>query len=323
MKKIERYSLLLITLILCSCSATMQLVSFEQLEASQINFPESVRRVAVVNNIDGVDYMLYGKEVPVELQGDGQVAATSLAQALADAHYFDEVILCDSMLHLSDSVTGIIPVEKVNALSQEWGVDLLFTIDSINITNRAFSYGYLGGELAAFMRPQIKVYVPDRINPLLSIAKQDTLFWSITPTLTSEVIARESAAYVAQQVLPFIVPYWKNINRNYYDGGNYQMRDAAVYVREGAWDEAFSLWESIYNASKGGARMRAAFNMALYYEVKEDIDRAKELLQEASEWVKSNSVEASYIKFYLMQLDERDAKLAKLKIQMKRFSNNL
>ncbi|MGL4518372.1 MAG: DUF6340 family protein [Phocaeicola sp.] len=323
MKKLARYSFLLIASVLCGCTSTMQLVSFEQLEASQINFPESVRRVAVVNNIAPSDYTLYGTEIPVALQGDGRVAATTLAEALADAHYFDQVILCDSMRYLSDSITGIIPAQRVNELSREWGVDLIFSIDSIHITNKAFSYGYLGGEVAAFIRPQVRAYVPERAHPLFSIAKQDTLFWPINPALQSEVIAQESASYVAQQLLPFVVPCWKMATRSYYDGGHYQMRDAALHVRQGEWDEAFMLWDSIYKEAKGAMRMRAAYNMALYYETKEEMERAKALLNEASESVKPNSADASFIQFYLMQLEEREAKLAKLNIQMKRFSNNL
>lgn len=44
------------------------------------------------------------------------------------------------------------------------------------------------------------------------------------------------------------------------------MRDAGVYVRENNWDSAFELWKQIYDKGKGRQKMRAAFNIGLYYE---------------------------------------------------------
>ncbi|MGL4852597.1 MAG: DUF6340 family protein [Phocaeicola sp.] len=319
MQKTKNYLFSLFCLVVSSCGSSMQLVSFEQLEAAQMNFPETVKKVAVVNNIPVSDYELNGREIPLYLQGDGRIASTEFAELLAASHYFDEVILSDSTLQVIDQSTGIIPMEKVNQLASEWGVDMLFSIDSLNIANQVASFGYFGAELAAIISPQIKVYVPQRRLPLFSIAKQDTIFWSITPELNSALVAKEASAYVASQALPYIVPYWKKITRSYYESGNFQMRDAALFLREENWEEASLLWEAIYNEKKGAAKARAAYNLALYYEMKEDITKAKELLNEAYNQVKPNSMDASFIEFYLIQLKERDSKLARLKIQMNRF----
>ncbi|MGL5938625.1 MAG: DUF6340 family protein [Phocaeicola sp.] len=322
MKKIKTYLGLFLSIAFSSCGSTMQIISFEQLEASQINFPESVMRVAVINTVERPSEAIYGKEIPVKLVGDGVVASSLLAEALAEANYFDQVLLCDSVLKITNSVTGIIPKEKIQALTQELGVDLLFSIDSLNITNRAF-LGYLGPELSASIRPQIRIYIPDRELPLLSIVKSDTLYWSIVPTLNSQDIVQEASAYVAKQVLPFLVPHWKTIDRNYYDGGNYQMRDAALFLREGEWEEAFALWQDLYANQKGATRMRAAYNMVLYYEMKEDLESARKLLIEVIDGVNPKSLDASFLNSYLKELDERQTRVAKLRIQMKRFSDNL
>ena len=40
-----------------------------------------------------------------------------------------------------------------------------------------------------------------------------------------------------------LLPYWVEVERYYYDGGNVEMRDAGVFVREESWEEAAALWE--------------------------------------------------------------------------------
>jgi thioredoxin-related protein len=55
------------------------------------------------------------------------------------------------------------------------------------------------------------------------------------------------------------------------------MRDAGVYLRENNWDEAYSQWKIAYEKRKGQQKMKAAFNIALYYEIKDNVELAEEL----------------------------------------------
>ena len=61
------------------------------------------------------------------------------------------------------------------------------------------------------------------------------------------------------------------------------MRDAGVYLRENNWDEAYSQWKIAYEKKKGQQKMKAAFNIALYYEIKDNVEQAKEWLGKAKE----------------------------------------
>lgn len=54
------------------------------------------------------------------------------------------------------------------------------------------------------------------------------------------------------------------------------MRDTAIYVRENSWDEAYGLWNQAYQSTKNEKKkMRAALNIAVYYEMKDSLVKRK------------------------------------------------
>jgi len=97
------------------------------------------------------------------------------------------------------------------------------------------------------------------------------------------------------------------------------MRDAGVYVREQDWEAASVLWQKLHDTRKGKTKMRAAYNLALYYELLEDFERAKEYLDIASSLTQEGTWENQLIEYYRLQLEEQGQENRMLKIQMKRF----
>ena len=97
----------------------------------------------------------------------------------------------------------------------------------------------------------------------------------------------------------------------------------AIYVNEGDWGSARELWIHVYNRQKkGNAKFRAAYNVALSYEMTGDMDNAEEWLKKASDCVKSGSEEEMVLKYYMSQFVKRKVEFGKLNIQMGRFNNN-
>ena len=90
MKHTKTILVLFMSLLLASC-VSYNYVNFERLEAGDINYPESVKRVGVVNNMPHFDFAgLDGTLLP-PLEGHGKTAADTLANLLAAADYFDRV----------------------------------------------------------------------------------------------------------------------------------------------------------------------------------------------------------------------------------------
>ena len=167
--------------------------------------------------------------------------------------------------------------------------------------------------------PLIRAYVPGRHTPLFTFSKTDTIYWEMRPDLTQDRVIKDASEYAGVLPARHLLPHWKEVERYYFDGGVSEMRDAGIYVREQNWEEAASLWQSLYDSKKGKNKMYAAYNLALYYEMQDELEKAREYLDVALSLAKEESWEKQMIVFYQVQLEEEAQKNRHLKIQMKRF----
>lgn len=150
---------------------------------------------------------------------------------------------------------------------------------------------------------------------------------------------REASEFAGTIPVKQLLPFWKTGKRCLYTGGSVQMRDAAIFVRENSWDRAFELWEQVYNGTKKEKKkMKAALNIAVYYEMKDSLAKAEEWAVKAQQLAqkvdKKNIPEnAAYATIddvpnyylttlYANELKERNSQLPKLKMQMERFNDD-
>ena len=195
--------------------------------------------------------------------------------------------------------------------------------------------------------PTVRVYVPGRSKPMTTLHPNDSIFWEDFGGSVTEAAARiiperemlkEAAEFAGTVPVKHLVPIWKTGKRYLYTGGSVQMRDAAIYVRENSWDNAFELWHQAFEGTKNTKKqMRAAFNIAVYYETKDSLSQAVKWAEKAQQLAKKiekkkvvNNVKASiydvtnyYLtSLYLAELKERNAQISKLKMQMSRFNDD-
>ena len=310
-----------------SC-VTVGTLSYDRLQAADVNFPEQVRSIGIVNNMPPSGTT--GNRSADVLEGDGKVMAESFAQAIATTEYFDRVVVCDSSLCTSASLAtgteGLLPAQ-VDSLTQALGVDMLFSLNRVTIELKENSFFVPGlpapvSVIDGIITPVVQVYVSGRNTPLFSVSKSDSIYWEVTPTLSVEQVVKESSEFAASIPMKHLLPYWEEISRYYYNGGDVNMRDAAVFIQEGDWESAFELWQQTYQQKKGAAKMRAAYNMALYYEMHNQFGEAETYLTEALKLVKEGSAEKQMMDLYRLQLQSLTASGTKLQMQMKRFENN-
>jgi len=318
-----KITVLLLVLCLFSSCTTLQTISFERLQAADISFPEQVRTVGVINYVPqdnmGADSLLG------LWNGDGTVAVEALAQEIAATNYFEQVLVCDSAFR-GDTNVGeeAIPSYQTDSLIRLLGVDMLFAIERVQVElkNGSIFFPEMMANLLVvdgIVTPVVRAYIAGRDIPLFSFSKSDTIYWELSSELTYEQMIKEASEYAAQLPVKYLLPHWKEVSRYYFDGGNAEMRDAGVYVREQDWEAASVLWQKLHDTRKGKTKMRAAYNLALYYELLEDFERAKEYLDIASSLTQEGTWENQLIEYYRLQLEEQGQENRMLKIQMKRF----
>ncbi|MDR0972701.1 MAG: DUF6340 family protein [Prevotellaceae bacterium] len=347
----------------CSCFSLEQL-SVDFLEPSELSFPNEVRKVGVVNNMSVHSDRNFVLEdtVPRLLElarrtsfhiGEPTVATRALADQLAGRKYFDQITVCDSALRAEDKVVREqrLSRDEVQELAKELDADVIISLENIQIrTTRLITLAGndgLWGTIDAQVATNVTLYLPTLMLPWARVAARDSIFWEdfgyaptrlISNRKSDDEVVEEASEFAASLPLRYMAPYWKTVYRYYYTGGNTEFRDAAYLLNEGRWDEAAKLWERVWSQGKKKAKkqMYAAFNMALYCELSEryndakqwlaqanriridrDIREIKQVPNETGEY-QSVSTEDLFIR-YGEQLDAHIVAASRLRIQMQRF----
>lgn len=352
-------------MVLSSCQ-TLEMMTIEYLIPADLNFPAELKHVGVVNNVNthapdnhiiqAQDSLLQFFEVARKVSyhdGNPILATESLAEAIAEGNYFDTVVLCDSALRANDITPRETTLSRaeVKELTEQLDVDFIIALESIQLkATRTVSYGYEGGFIGAVdvkIFPSLSVYLPNRMAPLAMINASDSIFWdksfstqirAQTGVISDDKMIEEASVFAGTIPMKHLIPYWKEVERAYFNTNQAAMRDAAILVRDGDWDGAYKLWQQVYNSKGDKNKMRAAFNIALYYEVKDDINEAEawatkaykhavtvDKLGDPDDETFSYSTEQHRNTFltysYLQALKQRQEVRTKLNLQMSRFDD--
>ncbi len=358
------YSLLLLSTLLLSGCQSLEQLSIDYMLPAEVSFPASLKRVAVVNNMPAVpdNKLIVSEEEQKKSEneitrltnyynGDAKLTTESLAEALAKENYFEEVVICDSALRSKDISPRetMLTQEETNELVQDLGVDFLIALENIQIRSlRKISYinewSTYYGTVDVKVFPTVKVYLPNRRGPMVTVNSNDSIFWEDygggeavlrARQIKEEDLIKEASEFAGTVPVKHLLPYWKTANRYYITGGSVNMRDAAVYAKEGQWDEAIKLWKSSYETKKGRKKMYAAFNVALGYEMQDSIETAMDWalkaqsiareIDKVDEIQTNNRVSAESFPNYFLttiyvnELQERKEGIARLNVQMNRF----
>lgn len=363
MAKHYYYLLLSGMLFLSSCQSVEQL-SIDYMLPAEVSFPPTLKRVAIVNNMPEVpdNKLIVSEEAEKKEEneiarltnyynGDARLTTEALAEALANENYFEEVVICDSALRSKDITPreSTLSREEASKLIQDLDVDFLIALENIQMrSTRKISYlrdwGAFYGTVDVKVYPTVKIYLPNRKGPMVTINNNDSIFWeemgngeaSVRARLISENdLIKQASEFAGTVPVKRLLPHWKTANRYLFQGGSVNMRDAAVYAKEGNWAEAIQLWKKNFEAKKGKQKMYSAYNIAMGYEMQDSIDtatewalKAQQIAREISKVDKKEKDEISdstisyyiLISLYVDELQERKEGLTRLKAQMNRFN---
>lgn len=342
---------------LASACQSIQPLSIDYMKPAEVSFPASLKRVGVVNNMPSTPetHRMPADAAPpkdeLEIRrkteyylGNAQLATESLAESLAAENYFDEVIICDSALRAQDRIPreSTLSREEVNTLADNLGVDFLIALENVQVRSlRRVSFlpdiqaYYETTDVKVF--PTFSIYLPDRQGPVTTIQSTDSIFWEEAGSSEGEVQARSiqkdelieaASQFAGTTPIRYLLPHWQTARRYLFTGGSVDMRDAAVYVREGNWPDAIDLWKRHYEQKKGKQKLYAACNIALGYEMQDSIAAATEWAEKAVDVARQQAEKTesendlSYYMFtynYWQELSERLQGIVRLNAQMERF----
>lgn len=362
MVKYSSTLLFLFVLTFSACQSVEQ-ISIDYMLPAEISFPSELKKIAIINNTSSTpENKLISPGLSLKDREDGIVRAVAysngkatitteaLAQAIANENYFDEIVICDSALRAHDILPreNTLTKEEVVQLTEDLDVDCLITLENLQLkATKIFRYipewQCFQGTLDVKTYPTIRVYLPNRKGPMVTVTSNDSVFWEIygnsetyvrTHIIQDSKAMDEASEFAGSILVKSLVPYWKTAQRYVFTNGSVDMRDAAIFVREKSWDKAFKLWEQAYQSTKSDKKkMYTALNIALYYEMKDSIEEAETWAIKAQTLArrvdhvddKKEFVDAAnfmHASLYVIELQERKSGLAKLNTQMRRFNDD-
>lgn len=301
--------------VLSSCSmVTLDVVQVDQLMPASLSFPNTIKKVGVVDRL----HITQADQKNNPLAYDTSLFAELVGEQLAEADYFDDVVLCDSnvsYLDRQDSLFYPLSQEHVQDLTNDLGVDMLVTIDGAQakVINTMM-------QLWVQVEGRAKVYVPSRSNSLLNIVVKDTLTWDNVSYLSVDDLRNDAMTYTGEKIVQRLAPYWQSVDRYYYNGGNAALRDGATFAKKGDWEQASTIWQNALTGTKGTLHQQLQFNLAVAKEMQGDVEGALSDCQQLQKTVPTTSELYLVTTHYVKNLTDRAEKMQRLDLQMKRFN---
>lgn len=298
--------LLWLALSLANC-AGIKYMTIETQEPAQVNLPSNVYSLAIVNNTVqqpddvGHDSIPIGFEKPERVSASSDSAAIfyteALTQFLNEENYFEEVVYNANPLRNDHDFFIEKPVDPItmNKIRKETGADAVISLDKLFIeTNKREHFrqqGYTYANMTGKIHSTLRVYLPTMEGRIPAIQYSDSIQWTgfdiqdggayADAMIPSRKEAIKILAVRAAEKMTYVfAPHWEMQDRWYYTLSNSLMREGEAHAKSADWENAIKKWEAYYNnSSKKTDKAKAANNIALAYEMLDN-------MEQSLEWVK-------------------------------------
>ncbi len=325
MNKYIQYALFLCCTLLCACNS-VHIVELNTVRPAQVEYHKVSPAMVVINNSEvpnSSDFSRYvdenGKQYSMSYNADSVPTyfAMTLGRELygSDAFSNVEVLLLDST-----EITGIAGIDQqvVDNWHRNYPNEVYLAINDIKpqAVMRIENYeGFSGAEIKIVSTAHIQCFVPGLMTKNFSVT--DTVGWYAygdTPTMarmelpTIEDCIAEALESLSARCTQNFATHKRIVERYVFITGHPAMQDAFKYWSYGQYTEASYIWEYVYeNAKDKGRIAKAAINLALYHELRDNYSEALEYAQKAHTlFVDENYVaEAQYASSYCKDLQQR------------------
>jgi len=316
-------SFVLFFLAIHGCASKFSVVEFEVLEPATINFPENVNQLVFLNRAPiSIDNWSETNQVGMDsrqlvlldtlivnnlFRGVLDVLRSSpaerfympiwLSERRTDTAYLENRVLTKrEVADICDTIGGdaIISLELYTAAI---GQHFDYYTDSEEILNHYFEVSN---------RVVWNIHLPESPRPFDTYSTIDTLYFSliqdgvILEFVPGVDMLRELFYSSGNKYGSYLVPVWNKTSRLLYKGKEDSLKMAVKLTDMGDWDGAFSIWNQLAKSDDSTLVAKAYQNMAVYYEIEDNLDSASILLDFS---LKNDSLDQ--VRQYREELDVR------------------
>lgn len=340
--KVKVYFLFFTALLVASCTVYRE-YPIEVYNPGEANVPPSAKNAAIIYRnfkyeADTLQHyykndfqLIKAKNDPKNLDSILAISAINeLATDLKSNNVFEKIYIFPWNTfdkHTGDHLIDL-PNELVEKVTNASNTDLLIVLE----TYSSFFSTYPQTFDTPKTNEVITVAVWGIYDPVKKVSRErksmiDTVFWNgydeegnyrkgYTPP--PRLAALEMAAALAgKNYSKRFYATWETVNRMYSVPPLPDFADAAFYFEEGKLDRAVALWQKYADDSNGKMAINARYNLALAYELKDDLDTAQQWLTAALDLAAKykSRKEINSILTYQKILNTRKEKLSKLNRQ--------
>lgn len=337
MKKFALHFLITLTGILSISCSGLKYMTVETREPAQVTLPVDVMRITIVNNVvqqpDDIGHYLtqLGRSGTERAKASSDSIAIfyteALTQFLNEEDYFQQVTFYNKPLREDSDFfrEQALSPEKMNDIRKETNADAVISLDKLIVeTDKREHFrqqGYTYSDMTGKIQSVIRAYLPTMDGKIPTVQYTDSLHWEgfdIQDNLAySEMMlpSREEAMKIlavraAEKMTNVFAPHWEMQDRWYYTMPNTLMREGENFAKGADWENAINKWELFYNSqSNKTSKAKAASNIALAYEMSDDMDKAFEWAKKANdlfnESTSPNSLERKRSQLYMNEIERR------------------
>ena len=284
-------------LLMVSC-VSLTTINLDVLRPAAISIDPEILSVAIVDKSlpyrgENVHTVIIPKETvtldTIWIDNFSQIVAESMAETLKNKMFFDTVFYHNDYEENYRVDRGFIPdhelLEIIEDICYIYDVQAVIFLESYKYKTKLSLmdlghtyYGSLDASGSVFW----KMYEQNG-NQIDMYLQSDSIFWdkagnryaTILSELPDQSAAVETLAeYLGETYISRISPFWETVSRQYFSKGHHYFERANDLHRIGNWDEAAKVWYYVYQSGNKLQKARAAFNIALSYEVRGDFDEA-------------------------------------------------
>ena len=330
----KQISIFAVLLLFAGCVASKSFVNIEVLEPAKVTYPAYVSSIGFVNRAPFCkDILSESNKENLDLNGlyiIDTIVVNNLYKGFNEGRYSEELSFLEKLklinIRRKDTIGQSESMDKelLENIFSVYNLDALISLDYYNMAlNKYFPvfswvyYDYVQ-EYQFYVDIQFRIYVRSSTDPIDKFRYRDTLFYqniASQPASTyysaTDVLKQGSAElgllYGNRQV-----PSWTQVSRVIYRGGAKELRKAAEYTDAGDWESAVDLWEGISGSEDAKNISKAYHNLAVFYEIDDDISRAVSMSDSAlGHW------NDTYIESYNKDLHKRLTQRSKLMEQLR------
>jgi len=289
------------------CAGKYAIVDFEVLEPATVNFPGYVNQLLILNrapvsldvwaeeNREGMDarqlVLLDTLIVNNLFRGVQDVLRSSPIES-----FHMPIWLSDRRMDTTLLDDRILTKREVQDICSRMHGDALISLELYTVgMDQHFDFytdnpdEILNQYFEVYNRVKWNIHLPDRPGPFDTYTTVDTLFY---PTILDGVFLKYVPGLDMIRDLfydsglkygRYLVPVWNRSSRILYKRGDDSLRLAIRQTNSGDWKGAFSFWRGLTSSEDSSLVAKAYHNMAVYYELEDQLDSAQYMLDLALE----------------------------------------